>query len=33
MHKGYWWEIQKEGNHWENQDEVVWIIFKQIIEK
>jgi hypothetical protein len=20
MHIGYWWEIQKEGDHWEDQD-------------
>jgi hypothetical protein len=20
LHIGYWWEIQKEGDHWEDQD-------------
>jgi hypothetical protein len=20
MHIGYWWESQKEGDHWEDQD-------------
>jgi hypothetical protein len=22
MHVGYWWEIQKEGDHWEDQDNI-----------
>jgi hypothetical protein len=23
---GYWWESQKEGDHWENQDVGGWTI-------
>jgi hypothetical protein len=26
MHIGYWWERQKEGNHWEDQDVGGWTI-------
>jgi hypothetical protein len=22
MHIGYWWESQKEGDHWEDQDNI-----------
>jgi hypothetical protein len=25
MHIGYWWEIQKERNHWEDQDVGGWV--------
>jgi hypothetical protein len=25
---GYWWEIQKEKNHWEDQDVGGWAILK-----
>jgi hypothetical protein len=30
---GYCWESQKEGVHYEDQDVVVWIILKWILEK
>jgi hypothetical protein len=28
MHIGYWWESQKEGDHYEEQDVCGWIILK-----
>jgi hypothetical protein len=28
MHIGYWWEIQKERDHWEDQDVGGWTILK-----
>jgi hypothetical protein len=28
MHIGYWWEIQKERGHWEDQDVGRWTILK-----
>jgi hypothetical protein len=33
MHKGLWWESQKEGHHWEDQDLGEWIIRKSILER
>jgi hypothetical protein len=32
MHIGYWWESQKEKDHWEDQDVGVWTILKLILE-
>jgi hypothetical protein len=28
MHVGYWWEYQKERDHWEDQDIGGWTILK-----
>jgi hypothetical protein len=28
IHTGYWWEIQKERDHWEDQDVGGWTILK-----
>jgi hypothetical protein len=28
MHIGYWWESQKERDHWEDQDVGGWTILK-----
>jgi hypothetical protein len=33
MHIGYWWEIQKERAHWEDQDVGGWTILKWILER
>jgi hypothetical protein len=33
MHIGYWWEIQKERDHWEDQDEGDSTILKLILER
>jgi hypothetical protein len=30
MHIGYWWEIQKETDHYEEQDVGGWITLKWI---
>jgi hypothetical protein len=30
---GYWWEIQKERDHWEDQDVRGWTILKLILER
>jgi hypothetical protein len=31
MHIGYWWESQKERDHWEDQDVGGWTILKWIL--
>jgi hypothetical protein len=33
MHIGYWWEIQKERDHWEDQDVGGWTILKWMLER
>jgi hypothetical protein len=33
MHIGYWWESQKERDHYEDQDVCGWIILKWILER
>jgi hypothetical protein len=33
MHIGYWWESQKEREHWEDQDVGGWAILKWILER
>jgi hypothetical protein len=33
MHIGYWWEIQKERHHWEDQDVGGWKILKWILDR
>jgi hypothetical protein len=33
MHIGYWWESQKERDHWEDQDVDGWTILKCILER
>jgi hypothetical protein len=30
---GYWWESQKEKDHWEDQDVDGWTILKWILER
>jgi hypothetical protein len=32
MHIGYWWESQKERDHWEDQDVGRWTLLKWISE-
>jgi hypothetical protein len=31
MHIGYWWESQKERDHWEDQDVGGWTILKWLL--
>jgi hypothetical protein len=33
MHVGYWWESQRERDHWEAQDVGGWTIIKWILER
>jgi hypothetical protein len=33
MHIGYWWESQKERDHYEDQDVGGWTILKWILER
>jgi hypothetical protein len=33
MHLGYWWESQKERDHWEDQDVGRWTILKWILRE
>jgi hypothetical protein len=33
MHIGYWWESQKERDHWEDKDVSGWTILKWILER
>jgi hypothetical protein len=33
MHIGYWWESQKERDHYEDQEVCGWIILKWIVKR
>jgi hypothetical protein len=33
MHIGYWWESQKERDHWEDKDVGGWTVLKCILER
>jgi hypothetical protein len=33
MYIGYWWECQKERDHWEDRDADGWAILKGILER
>jgi hypothetical protein len=33
MHRGYWWEIEKERDHWQDQNVGGWTILKWILER
>jgi hypothetical protein len=33
MHIGYWWEFEKERDHWEDQDVGGWTVLKCVLER
>jgi hypothetical protein len=33
MHIGYWWQSQKERDHWEDQDVGEWTILEWILRE
>jgi hypothetical protein len=33
MHIEYWWESQRERDHWEDEDVGQWTILKWILER
>jgi hypothetical protein len=33
VHIEYWWESQKERDHWENEDVCGWKILKWILDR
>jgi hypothetical protein len=33
MHIGYWWESEKETDHYEDQSEDGWITLRWILER
>jgi hypothetical protein len=33
MHRGFWWESQKEREHYEDLDVSGWIILRWILER
>jgi hypothetical protein len=33
IHIGYWWESQKERDHWEDQEAGGWTILKWILDR
>jgi hypothetical protein len=33
LHIGYWWESQRERDHWEDKEVGGWTILKWILER
>jgi hypothetical protein len=33
IHIGYWWEVQKERDHWEDRDVAGWTMLEWILER